>query len=400
MKLSNYPIRTRKETPKDTDSKNASFLIRGGYIDKLMAGVYSYLPIGLKVIKNIENIIRQELDNIGCQEVLMPVLSPKENWQKTDRWDNLDVLFKMVGADDQEIALNPTHEEIIVPIVKGMNISYKELPLALYQIQAKFRNELRVKSGLLRGREFLMKDLYTFHATEEELDKFYEISITSYKKIFDRLGIGDKTVVTCASGGTFSKYSHEFQTISESGEDTIYLCEKCQEAVNKEIISENNKCPKCQSNDLKEKKSIEVGNIFKLKDKYSEPFGLKITTKDGNEVNAIMGCYGIGVSRVMGAIVEVLAEENKIVWPEEIAPFKYTIISLGKNEKAEAVYNELNKSASVILDDREDISAGQKFADADLIGSPHRIIVSEKSLASGGYELIDVKTKNSEIKKI
>lgn len=400
MKQSTFALKTKKEAPKDADSKNASFLERGGYTEKLMAGVYSYLPLGLRVIRNIEKIIREEMNRADGQEVLLPVLGPKENWQKTGRWDSLDVLYKMDTAEGKEVVLNATHEEIVIPIAKSMILSYKDLPLALYQIQDKFRNEKRARSGLLRGREFLMKDLYSFHLTGEDLEKYYQRMIEAYTKVFGRTGIGDKTVLTFASGGSFSKYSHEFQTLADNGEDTIYLCPKCNVAINKEIITEQNSCPECKGKDLVEKKGIEVGNIFKLMTKYSEPFDLKVVDEKGSERLVIMGCYGIGISRLMGALVEVLADDNQIIWPEEVAPFKTHLISLNKNPEADKVYAKLSQDQEILYDDREDISAGQKFAEADLVGCPTRIIVSDRSLESGGAEVINRVTNQTQIKKI
>lgn len=386
MKQSKMAYKMKKETPKDAESKNASFLERGGYVKRLMAGVYQYLPIGLRVIKNIEKIVREEMNGVGGQEVLLPVLCPKENWQQTGRWDSLDVLYKMETADNREVALNPTHEEVIVPLVKTMISSYKDLPLSLYQIQDKFRNEKRAKSGLLRGREFLMKDLYSFHLTEEDLNAYYDKMTESYQKIFSRVGLGQKTVLTFASGGSFSKYSHEFQTLAENGEDTIYLCQKCQIAINKEIIEEQKVCTKCKSDQLVEKKAIEVGNIFKTMAKYTEPFNVVATNEKGKEQLVLMACYGMGISRLFGAIVEVLATDSKIIWPHEVAPFQVHLISLNQEKEADNFYQNLDKE-QVLYDDRE-LSAGQKFAEADLIGAPIRIIISEKSLKAGGYEVI------------
>ncbi len=390
MKRSQFALKTFREAPKDADSKNARFLERGGYINKLMAGVYSFLPLGLRVMRNLEDIIREEMDGIGGQELFLPVLGPKENWQKSGRYEDLDILYKMDTVDEKQIVLNPTHEEIIVPLVKSMISSYNDLPLYLYQIQDKFRNEKRAKSGLLRGREFMMKDLYSFHINESDLDDYYEKMSRVYAKIFSRAGIGEKTILTFASGGTFSKYSHEFQTLSENGEDTIYLCEKCNVAVNKEIIDEHNYCPNCKSADLIEKSAIEVGNIFKLRTKYSKPFELKVANQKGETKEVEMGCYGIGISRLMATIVEVTAGEGKIVWPEEVAPFKVQLISLGRNVEANELYETAyNDKQNILYDDRDDISAGEKFAEADLIGSPVRIIISDKSLSAGGAEVID-----------
>ena len=385
--------KTRKEAPQDEVSKNAQLLIRGGFIDKLQSGVYTYLPLGFLVLKNIENIIREEMNKAGGQELLMPSLQPKENWEKTGRWDSMDDLYKVKDSSGRENALGPTHEEIIVPLAKQFISSYRDLPLYLYQIQNKFRMELRAKSGILRGREFLMKDLYSFHTDEKDLARYYEIMKKAYANIFKRAGIGERTYLTFASGGSFSKYSHEFQTVTPAGEDIIHICEKCSVAVNKEIAHEQKSCPSCGSEKLKEEKSVEVGNIFELKTKYSEPFGLTYKDSEGKDITVIMGCYGIGLGRLMGTIVEVLSDERGIVWPEEVAPFKVHLIELsGGSEKtkeaAKALYEDLQKKGvSVLYDERNGASAGEKFADADLIGIPYRAVVSEKSLAGGGVEL-------------
>lgn len=378
MRQSQLFPKTLREDPKDEVSANSKLLVRAGFIDKLMAGVYTFLPLGFRVLKKIEDIIRKEMEKAGGQELLMSVLQPKENWQKTGRWDDYDTLFKFVSHySKNELALGPTHEEIISPLAGKFSLSYKNLPLYLFQIQTKFRDEKRVKSGILRGREFIMKDLYSFHADEKDMEKYYEKMKTHYKNIFDECGIGNQTHITFASGGSFSKYSHEFQTITESGEDTIYLCEKCNVAVNKEL-SEQKTCPECGNKDLKEKKAIEIGNIFPLKTKYSEPFDLKYKDKDGKEKDVIMGCYGIGLGRLMGAIVEVSHDDKGIIWPESVAPFKVHLIEI--NSSAKDVYEELQKKGiEVLYDDREDITPGEKFADADLIGIPYRVVVSEKN---------------------
>ncbi|MFZ4631906.1 MAG: proline--tRNA ligase [Patescibacteria group bacterium] len=400
MKQSQLFTRTVKELPKDEPSFNAQALIRAGFVDKSAAGVYSFLPFGWKVINKIENIIREEMDAIGGQEINMPSLAPKENWQATGRWDTLDVLFKTTGSDEKEYALNPTHEEVVTPLAKKFISSYRELPMAVYQIQNKFRNEKRAKSGLLRGREFLMKDLYSFHATQEDLDEYYEKAITAYNNIFSRVGLEKKTYLTYASGGSFSKYSHEFQTLTEAGEDIIYVCDDCKMAVNKEIIEDQNTCPKCNKKDLREEKAVEAGNIFKLGTKYSEPFDLKYQDKDGEKKTVIMGCYGLGVSRLMGTIVEVCHDEKGIIWPENVAPFKFHLLSLNENEAAEKIYSDLvKKGIEVLFDDRE-LQAGEKFADADLIGCPYRIIVSKKTLASDSIELKLRSNLDSELVKI
>lgn len=393
--------RTTKELPRDEASFNAQALIRAGFVDKVSAGVYTFLPLGFRVYSKICDIIREEMNAIGGQEILMSALSPRDNWEKTGRWDTLDVLFKITGADEKEYALGATHEEVVSPMAKRFIFSYKDLPMYPYQIQTKFRNELRAKAGLMRGREFQMKDLYSFSTDQEELDNFYEMATKAYFKVYERLGLGDITYLTYASGGTFSKYSHEFQTVCEAGEDTIYICDKCHIAINKEIIEDQNTCPVCGAKEFREEKAVEVGNIFKLGTKYSLPFDLKYTDKDGQEKDVIMGCYGIGPSRLIGTAVEIFHDDKGIIWPESIAPFKVHLISiLGKDGdgeiklKAQEIYDNLNKSGiDVLYDDREDVSAGAKFADADLIGCPFRIVLSKKTMAGGEVEL---KKRNEE----
>jgi len=387
MKQSKLFTRTLKELPKDEVSYNAQTLVRAGFVDKTVAGVYSFLPLGWRVINKIKDIIREEMDSLGGQEINMSSLASAEAWKTSGRWDSLDVLFKLGGADSKEYALNPTHEEVVVPLVKKFITSYKDLPFSVYQIQTKFRNEKRAKSGLMRGREFLMKDLYSFHASEEDLDSFYELAIAAYRKIFERLGLGDKTYLTYASGGSFCKYSHEFQTLSQAGEDLIYLCNKCKVAVNKEIIEEQSVCPICGNKDLEEKKAIEVANIFKLGTNYTKPFSLTYKDKEGNEQLVIMGCFGIGLSRVMGAIVEESNDGKGIIWPESIAPFKVHLISLGENEAAEKLYQELETAGIEVLYDDREVSAGEKFADSDLIGCPYRLVISAKTLKDNKVEL-------------
>jgi len=396
--------KTRKEAPKDEVSLNARLLIRAGFIDKLMAGVYTVLPLGLRVMKKIENIIRNEMEAAGGQELLMPALQPKENWQKTGRWETLDSLFRFTSHYSKiDFALGPTHEEIISPLVKKFNLSYKDLPVSLFQFQTKFRDEKRAKSGILRGREFLMKDLYSFHSDEKDADDYYEKMKGHYENIFNRCGIGEKTYLTFASGGSFSKYSHEYQTVTGAGEDTIYICDKCEVAINKEIAGETPVCPQCGNNDLKENKSIEVGNIFSLKTKFSEPFDLKFTDENGQEKLMLMGCYGIGVGRLMGTAVETSNDENGIIWPEAIAPYKVHLIDLkGRTSKssqsAQNLYDKMTKNGmEVLFDDRDDLRAGEKFADADLIGIPYRVIVSEKTAENDSAEIKKRDEEKSEI---
>ena len=395
---------TREKSP-EVESISHDLLTRAGFVDQLMAGVFTFLPLGFRVLKNIEDIIRENMVEAGGQEVLMPVLHPKENWQKTGRWNNLDVLFKVKGSGNKEYALGPTHEEVVSPLAKKIIFSYKELPFAVFQIQTKFRDELRAKSGILRTREFLMKDLYSFHATQEDLDKFYDKMIKIYFNIFKELGIGEETYLTFASGGTFSKYSHEFQMVTDAGEDIIYICNKCKTAVNKEIKAETPACPKCSSDSFIEKKAVEVGNIFKLATKFSLPFDLKFRDKDGQEKPVLMGCYGIGLSRAMGAIVEDNYDERGIIWPKNIAPFTAHLISLGDSKKVETtaqkIYQDLQKrGVQVLYDDRQDKSAGEKFAEADLIGIPYRVVVSEKTIKKNSVEIKERNKKQARLVKI
>ncbi|MDD5291024.1 MAG: His/Gly/Thr/Pro-type tRNA ligase C-terminal domain-containing protein [Patescibacteria group bacterium] len=398
--------KTIKELPKDETSFNARQLIRAGFIDKLAAGVYSFLPLGLLVHDKICRIIREEMDAIGGQEILMPALIPKESWAATNRWENFDALFRLIGGDKKEYGLGATHEEVVTPLVKKFIFSYKDLPAAVYQIQTKFRNELRAKAGLIRGREFSMKDLYSFHADEKDLNKFYEIVIKSYFKIFSRCGLGDLTYLTYALGGTFSKYSHEFQTLAKTGEDTIYLCKKCKIAVNKEIIEEQKVCPQCKKKDFVEEKAVEVGNIFKLGTRFSKPFGFSYMDEKGGKQDVIMGCYGLGPSRLMGTVVEVCHDEQGMIWPEEIAPFRVHLIEVRSKEakvkkETEKLYNDLRKNGvEVLYDDRDEISAGEKFAEADLIGCPYRLVVSEKTLAKDSVEVKKRDKKEVEMVKI
>jgi len=388
--------KTRKEPPADEVSKNARLLIQGGFIDKLQAGVYTYLPLGFKVLKNIENIIREEMFKIGGQEIFMPSLHPKENWEKTGRWETMDDLYKVKDNSGRENALGPTHEEVVVPLAKQFVSSYRDLPVAVFQIQNKFRMELRAKSGILRGREFLMKDLYSFHATEEDLKRYYEVMKKAYKAVFKRVGLGERTYLTFASGGSFSKYSHEFQTVTPAGEDTIFLCEKCDVGVNKEIFGEQKTCPECGGNKFKEETSIEVGNIFELKTKFSAPFHLTFKNKEGKDELILMGCYGIGLGRIMGALVEVHADDRGIVWPPSVAPFLVHILSLGNNKSVSSVAQKLHKTLlkeniRVLYDDR-DVSPGEKFAASDLMGIPYRIVISEKTIKAKKLEFKERKS--------
>jgi len=397
MKQSELFTKTQREAPKDEEAFNAQLLSRAGFIDKVMAGVYSYLPLGNMVLKNIESIVRNEMFEIGGQEILMPALQPKSLWEQTGRWGKYDSLFRFKSHfSKNEYVLGPTHEEIVVPLAKKYVSSYKDLPFCAFQIQTKFRDEARAKSGLLRGKEFLMKDLYSFHRDEKDLDEYYDKVTVSYKKIFKKVGLDKDTYLTFASGGTFSKYSHEFQTITPYGEDKIHLCEKCGLAVNNEIINEQDSCPQCGNRKLKEEKGSEVGNIFKLKNRYSQPFNLKYKDEKGEEKEVLMGCYGIGISRLMGVIAETYNDEKGIIWPESVAPFQIHLLHIGNSPAslkfADKVYQVLQKSCiKVLYDDRKSATAGEKFSDSDLIGIPWRAVVSEKT-----GDKIEIKKRSEE----
>ena len=381
MKYSRLFPKTLKNAPSGAESKNQQLLVRAGFIHQEMAGVYTYLPLGWKVLDRISDIVREEMNNIGGQEMVMPALHPGENWKKTGRYSSFDVLFKLKGAEDSDLVLSPTHEEIIYPLAAEYVKSYKDLPLYLYQIQVKFRNEPRAKAGLLRGREFLMKDLYSFHATDEDRDQYYEEVRKAYLKIFKRIGL--PVVETKAGGGTFSAISQEFQTLTPSGEDTVFVCEKCSHAINQELV-DSKACPQCGGK-LKMEKAIEVGNIFPLKRAYAETFDLSFSDKDGQKTIVSAGCYGLGISRTMGALVEVFNDERGIIWPESVAPYQVHLVGLDMEvesvkREAERVYKFLQADGvEVLFDDREDVSAGAKFSDADLIGIPIRVIISKKT---------------------
>lgn len=377
MRYSKYPFKTRKTVGRDLQSKNAKLLIQAGFIHQEVAGVYNFLPLGLRVLKKISDIVREEMDATGAQELLLASLQNKENWQKTKRWESFDALFKVKSRFDTEYALGPTHEEVIVPLVKQFISSYKDLPLYLYQIQTKFRDEPRAKSGILRGREFLMKDLYSFHTDEKDFNKYYEIMKKTYQNVFERCGL--KAILTEASGGAFSKVSHEFQVITDSGEDEIIYCPGGDFSSNAEIspVKEGKQCDLGHGS-LKRERTIEVGNIFPLKTKFSDAFGLTYKDDKGKEKPVVMGCYGIGITRLMGAIAEIHHDDKGIVWPKEVAPFVCHLIHV--RHVADKVYQMLEKaSVEVLYDDREGVSAGEKFADCDLIGIPVRLVVSKKT---------------------
>lgn len=397
MRYSRLFGKTSKTAPHDADSVNARLLVQGGFVDQLMAGVYTFLPLGLRALEKVKRIIREEMNAVGGQEILMPALQPKEPWETTGRWTDPgpEVMFQFKGRGDKDYGLGWTHEEIVTPLAKQFIRSYKDLPFAVYQIQDKFRNEPRAKSGLLRGREFSMKDLYSFHRDEADLAEYYEEVKAAYSRIFTRCGL--HAYVVEASGGAFSKYSHEFQVLTGSGEDVIFYCAGCEYAQNLEIseYKDGDKCPKC-GGDMKEGRAIEVGNIFSLKTRFSGAFDVTFADADGIKKPVQMGCYGIGPSRVLGTVVEINNDERGIRWPKAVAPYHVHLISLAaKDPKAAADVrlraDELEHSleiagVEVLHDDRKDVRAGEKLADADLIGIPLRLVISEKSLAAGGAE--------------
>ncbi len=385
--------KTLKKAPKEAKIASHKLLLRGDFISQLASGIYSFLPLGYRIHRKIDEVVREEKNAIGGQEVYLPSLQPKENCQNTDRWDHMDPpLFKIKDRHKKEFVLGPTHEEVITDLLKGQVQSYKDLPVYLYQIQTKFRNEMRFAGGLLRAREFVMKDLYSFHPDKKDLDKFFNKVLLAYDKIFKRCGL--KAIKSEASGGVFTKEkTYEFQVMSKEGEDKIIYCPKCNWATNLEVtkIKAGQKCPKCESK-LVKANSIEVGHTFRLGTKYSKALNLYFRDKKGEKKPVVMGCYGIGLGRLMAAIVEINHDDKGIIWPKEVAPFQIHLIQIEDNQKikkaAEKLYRDLqNKAVEVLYDDRNDKSAGEKFAEADLIGIPVRVVVSEKTLKNNSIEV-------------
>ena len=391
MKMSQTFIKTLREAPKDETAKNGQLLIRAGYVAKELAGVYNYLPLGLRVLENIKQIVREELNAIGAEEMFMSSLQNPDLWKATDRWDDkkMDIWFKTELNAGGELGLAPTHEEPITNIMKTFIKSYKDLPVVAYQFQTKFRNELRAKSGILRGREFIMKDMYSFHETEADLDAFYEKAEAAYARIYTRLGLGDCTHETFASGGVFSKYSHEYQTLLPVGEDTVYYNSDRTLFLNEEVFNDEVLAEFGESREnFQSTAAAEVGNIFKLKFKYSEPLGLNFQDADNNQKTVYMGCYGIGITRAMGVITEKYADEKGLIWPAAVAPYQYYIIGIGPEGESKAAELYAGRENLAILDDRN-ARPGEKFADADLLGIPTRIVVSAKTLATSSAEVTD-----------
>ena len=392
MRLSKNFTRTTKQAPADEVARNAQLLIRAGFVFKTMAGVYSYTPLGLRVLENIKQIVREEMNAIGSQELIMSTLQRKELWQETGRWSDelVDVWFKSTLQDGTDVGFGWTHEEPIVELLRSYLKSYKDLPISVYQFQNKLRNELRAKSGIMRGREFIMKDMYSVHATKEDLDTYYNQAIEAYKRCYDRFGIGDDTYVTFASGGAFTKFSHEFQTICTAGEDYIYLHRGKNIAVNEEVLDDAVKELGIDRSELEKVKTAEVGNIFNFGTQKSEEMNLVFTGSDGAQQYAYMGSYGIGITRVMGVIVEKFADEKGLVWPDAIAPARVYLVQIGEKSRAAAdeLYELLKaQGVEVLYDDRNE-RPGVKFADAELMGIPLRVTVSDRLLDGKKWEVV------------
>ncbi len=396
MRMTKLFTKTSKTVPANESAKNAQLLIQAGFIHKEMAGVYAFLPLGKRVLDNIAQIVREEMNGVGGQEVQMTVLQPQDIFEKTDRWDDskVDNWFKTSLKNGTELGMGLTHEEPIVDSLKDFISSYKDLPVSVYQIQTKFRNELRAKSGLMRGREFTMKDMYSFARSQEEHDKIYEEVAEAYARVYKRLGIGDITYRTYADGGIFTtKFSDEFQTISPIGEDTIYVHEGKHVAVNKEVYTDENLAKVgLKKEELVEKRGVEVGNIFPLESKYSDALELFYSDENGEQQSIIMGCYGIGISRLMGLLAEHFADDRGLVWPANVAPFQVVLCQLGEDDEvvkaAYDVYQKLTQAGiAVLYDDRTDARPGEKFADADLLGIPYRVVVSAKTVAANKFEV-------------
>ncbi|HSX42559.1 MAG TPA: aminoacyl--tRNA ligase-related protein [Candidatus Saccharimonadales bacterium] len=393
MRITELFSKTSKTAPADEVSKNAQLLIRAGYVYKEMAGAYAYLPLGIRVLDKIKQIVREEMDAIGGQELIMTGLQRKEIWETTGRWsdDVVDVWFKSKLQDGTEVGFGWSHEEPIVEMLKRYVESYKDLPVSVYQFQTKLRNELRAKSGIMRGREFVMKDMYSCNVDADAHEKFYQASIEAYKRIYDRLGIGKDTYVTFASGGAFTQFSHEFQTICDAGEDIIYLHREKNIALNEEVMDDENLTKLgVKREELEKVKTAEVGNIFNFGTQKSEDMDFAFTNEQGERQFVHLGSYGIGITRVMGVIAEKFSDERGLVWPENIAPFRVYLARFGAEEAvvvaADKLYDELQTAGVEVIYDDRDARPGEKFADADILGIPHRIVVSARSLEQGSFE--------------
>jgi len=400
MKRSQLFIKTQKQAPADEVSKNAQLLIRAGFVHKVMAGVYAYTPLGIRVLENIKQIVREEMNSIAGAELIMTALQRPDTWQETGRWsdDAVDVWFKTKLNDGKEVGLAWSHEEAIVEMMKQHISSYKDLPQSVYQFQTKFRNELRSKSGIMRGREFVMKDMYSVHTSQEDMDGYYDKVIGAYKRIFDKLGIGDKTFVTFASGGAFTKFSHEFQTICDAGEDTLYVNSEQTIAVNEEVLDDATAELGIDKATLKPVISAEVGNIFKFGTEKSEKMGFNFTDKDGSQKPLYLASYGVGITRVMGVIAEMMSDDKGLVWHTNIAPFSVYLASIGEvSEHADKLYSDLCGAGIEVLYDDRDVRPGEKFADAELMGIPYRLVISERNMESNSLELTNRADGNTEM---
>jgi len=400
MRQTKLFTKTRKEIPADETAKNAQLLLQAGFIYKNMAGVYTFLPLGLRVIEKINTIIREEMAGIGTQEMYMPSLQNPELWKRSNRWSDelVDVWFKSELRSGGEVGFAWTHEEVITEVMQQFISSYKDLPFSAYHIQTKFRNEVRAKSGIMRTREFWMKDAYSFSATEEQHNEYYEAAAEAYMRIFNRIGIGHQTYRTFASGGAFTKFSHEFQTLADAGEDIVYVNEEKGVAVNAEVLAEADLSEiGVTREELVERKSIEVGNIFSLGTKFSEAIGLTFKDDAGAEKPVIMGSYGIGPARAMGTVVDLLSDEKGIVWPNSIAPYAVHLVGLQLEDSevrdwADGLYTNMQQVGIEVLYDDRDLRPGEKFADSDLIGIPLRAVISKKNKSEGQIEVVDRKT--------
>ncbi len=397
MRISNLFTKTSKNVPAGEIAKNAQLLIRAGYISKVMSGVYVYAPLGLMVLEKIKQIVREEMNSVGGQELIMSTLQKKETWDVTGRWDDkvVDMWFKSKLQDGNEVGFAWSHEEAIIEMLKEFVVSYKDLPVNVYQFQTKFRNELRSKSGIMRGREFLMKDMYSCSIDEKQHNQFYNDTIEAYNRVFERLGLKDDTYMTFASGGAFTQFSHEFQTVCEAGEDTIYLHKEKNIAINEDVMDDENLNKLGINRDELEKvKTAEVGNIFNFGTKKSEDTNFTFTNKEGNKQLVYFGSYGIGITRLMGVIVEKFSDDKGLVWPENIAPFKIYLLRIGGDQATghtNDLYREFTEKGFEVLYDDRDIHPGQKFADSELLGIPYRVTVSDRMLENDQYELVERK---------
>lgn len=390
MKQSQLFSKTQKFAPKDEQAKNAQLLIRAGYIHKEMAGAYSLLPLGMRSVEKIKQIVREEMDAIGSNELIMTGIQRKELWNSTGRWDDeaVDVWFKSQLKNGTEVGFGWSHEEPIGDMMKSHIASFRDLPASVYQFQTKLRNEKRAKSGIMRGREFVMKDMYSFCTGKKQHDTFYNNCIEAYKRVFNRLGVGEDTFVTFADGGSFTEFSHEFQTLCEAGEDEIYISKDKKIAINEEVMNDETlNSLGVKSEDLTKVRTAETGNIFNFGVEKGESLGLFYTDEKGQKIPVWMGSYGIGITRMLGVLVEKFADEKGIVLPDNVAPYTVHLIDLGQSEKASEIYDALQKQGVDVLWDDRDVRPGEKFADSDLIGVPWRLVVSQKSLEAGGLEV-------------